>query len=63
VRVCQILMLTTLAPAIQESLLFLPKTVRGGDCITQKRLRRLVKLVDWEAQLQLFRRYLASLRP
>jgi hypothetical protein len=30
VRMCQILMLTNLAPTIQEALLFLPKTVRGA---------------------------------
>ena len=30
-RVCQILMLANLAPAIQEALLFLPKAVRAPD--------------------------------
>ena len=60
VRVCQILMLTNLAPGIQEALLFLPKTVRGRDCITEKRLRRVARLVDWDAQMQLFRRRLAG---
>src|SRR5205823_4679472 len=35
VRVCQILMLNNLAPAIQQSLLFLPKTARGRDRITE----------------------------
>jgi len=54
-RVCQILMLTNLAPTIQEALLFLPKTVRGPDRITEHRLRDIAGLVDWEAQIQLFR--------
>jgi len=57
---CQILMLTNLAPTIQEALLFLPKTVRGRDRITERRLRSVAKLVDWDVQIQLFRRCLAS---
>ena len=60
VRVCQILMLTNLAPTIAEALLFLPKTMRGRDRITEKRLRRIATLVDWDAQIQLFRRCLAG---
>ena len=59
-RVCQILMLANLAPAIQEALLFLPKTVRGPDRITENRLRDIAGLVDWEAQIQLFRSHLAG---
>ena len=48
-------MLTNLAPTIQETLLLLPKTVRGRDHITERSLRRIAKLVDWDAQIQLFR--------
>ena len=59
-RMCQILMLTNLAPNIQEALLFLPKTVRGRDRITERRLRSVAKLVDWDAQIQLFRRCLTG---
>ena len=62
-RVCQIMMLTNLAPAIQEALLFLPKTVRGRDSITEKRLRRIATLVDWDAQIQLFRLCLTGSQP
>ena len=58
-RVCQILRLTNLAPTIQEALLFLPKTLQGPDRITENRLRRIASLVDWEAQIQLFRSHLA----
>jgi hypothetical protein len=54
-RVCQILMLTNLAPAIQEALLFLPKTVRGPDRIAENRLRAIASLVDWEKQVERFR--------
>jgi hypothetical protein len=59
-RVCQILRLTNLAPAIQEALLFLPKTVRGPDRITENRLRGIASLVDWDAQIQRFRSALAG---
>jgi site-specific DNA recombinase len=61
-RVCQILMLTNLAPGIQEALLFLPKTVTGPDRITESRLRGIASLVDWDAQIQRFRSQLALLR-
>jgi site-specific DNA recombinase len=61
-RVCQILMLTNLAPGIQEALLFLPKTVTGPDRITESRLRGIASLVDWDAQIQRFRSELALLR-
>jgi site-specific DNA recombinase len=59
-RVCQILMLTNLAPTIQEALLFLPKTLNGHDRITENRLRAIASLVDWDAQTQLFRSRLAD---
>ncbi|MBV8809285.1 MAG: hypothetical protein JO033_11480, partial [Acidobacteriaceae bacterium] len=63
VRLCQIRLLTNLAPAIQEALLFLPKTVRGRDRITERSLRAMAQLVDWDAQSQLFRRCLAGSQP
>ena len=59
-RVCQILMLTNLAPAIQETLLFLPKTLNGHDRITESRLRGIASLIDWNAQIRLFRSRLAG---
>jgi hypothetical protein len=59
-RVCQLLMLTNLAPAIQEALLFLPKTLTGPDRITENRLRGIASLVDWKAQIELFRSHLAG---
>ena len=62
VRICQILMLTNLAPAIQEALLFLPKTVRGRDRLTERSLCGIAKLVNWDAQIELFRSRLAGLQ-
>ena len=60
VRMCQILMLANLAPTIQDTLLFLPKTMRRRDRITERSLRGIAKLVDWDAQIQLFRSRLAG---
>ena len=58
---CQIMGLTNLAPKIQEELLFLPATRAGSDAITEKHLRALVKVVDWESQMGLFRQLTNSL--
>jgi hypothetical protein len=55
-----ILMLTNLAPAIQEALLFLPKAVRGRERISENRVRAIATLIDWDAQIQRFRFYLAG---
>jgi hypothetical protein len=44
-----------LAPSIQEALLFLPKTVLGHDRITEKQMREIARLIDWERQQELFR--------
>jgi hypothetical protein len=44
-----------LAPAIQEALLFLPKTVQGHDRITEKQMREIAQFVDWDRQQDLFR--------
>ena len=53
--------LRNLAPKIQEELLFLPATRAGSDAITEKHLRALVKVVDWESQMELFRELTNSL--
>jgi hypothetical protein len=54
-RVSQMLLLTNLAPAIQEELLFLPKVVSGPERITEEQLRSIAKVIDWDEQIQMFR--------
>jgi DNA invertase Pin-like site-specific DNA recombinase len=49
-RISQILSLVLLAPDIQESLLFLPRITEGKPRITEKVLRPLVVLEDWDEQ-------------
>ncbi len=59
-RLSQILSLLNLAPVIQETLLFLPKTVAGHDCVTEKRMRDVAQAIDWERQQELFRHLMAT---
>jgi DNA invertase Pin-like site-specific DNA recombinase len=54
-RLSQIMSLTNLAPDIQETLLFLPKTMAGPDPITERRLRSIAQIIDWSMQKELFR--------
>jgi hypothetical protein len=46
----QILRLADLAPSIQEELLFLPRILEGADPVTEKDLREVARLTDWESQ-------------
>jgi hypothetical protein len=59
-RMSQIMGLTELAPAIQEELLFLPRTVLGRDRIYENELREIAREVDWEQQQRLFRSVMDS---
>ena len=54
-RMSQILRLCDLAPAIQEQLLFLPKTMAGPDRVTEKSLRHIARSIDWDWQRKQFR--------
>lgn len=54
-RMSQIVALTNLAPAIQEQLLFLPRTVSGVDRMVEGDLRAIAGVVDWQQQMTLFR--------
>lgn len=54
-RMSQIMNLANLAPDIQETLLFLPKTITGPDPITERQMRRIAQSVDWSRQKKLFR--------
>jgi site-specific DNA recombinase len=49
-RLSQILSLLNLAPAIQETLLFLPKVFDGPDRLTERDVRPIARLVDWQEQ-------------
>jgi hypothetical protein len=59
-RISQILNLLALAPGIQETLLFLPRTVRGRDPIHLRQLQPLAAVLDWEQQQNLWRKLQAK---
>ena len=49
-RATQIMALLNLAPDIQEWLLHLPLVTSGRDPVTERELRKLVRLPDWQGQ-------------
>jgi hypothetical protein len=53
-RLSQIMMLTNLAPVIQEAVLLLPRRVSGQELVTEKQLRGIARQVDWDCQRKLF---------
>ena len=53
-RLSQIMTLTNLAPAIQETVLLLPRRMSGPECVTEKQLRAIARQVDWDRQKKLF---------
>jgi len=53
-RTSQIMRLTELAPSIQEEILFLPKILEGADRITEKALRGVARVLNWDEQKQRF---------
>jgi hypothetical protein len=54
-RVSQIMRLLSLAPTIQEALLFLPQTTSGRDPIHLRQLLSVAAVLDWRQQLVLWK--------
>lgn len=61
-RATQIMNLLFLAPDIQDELLHLPAVSEGADPITERHLRPLVPLADWNKQRRLWKALLARER-
>jgi hypothetical protein len=59
-RVSQIMNLLSLAPDIQEALLFLPPTLRGRDPILLADLMPIAATPDWRKQRRLWRQLLSG---
>jgi len=59
-RMSQIISLLNLAPDIQEELLFLPRTTRGRDSISERDLRPICAVADWRRQRRQWRQLLDS---
>ena len=49
-RMTHIMWLTNLAPEIQEAILFLPRVESGPDTVKEIEVRRIARVMDWEAQ-------------
>ena len=56
-RVTQIMNLLLLAPDIQEAILFLPRTVRGKDPITERQVRGVSANPDWGKQREAWKEW------
>lgn len=55
-RITQIMNLLTLAPEIQEKILFLHRTIKGHDPIREQNLRPIAGEPDWREQRRLWRK-------
>lgn len=53
-RLTQIMNLLSLAPDLQEELLFSPATARGRANMTERHLRPIAAMTDWRQQRQLW---------
>ena len=62
-RVTQILNLCLLAPDIQETLLFLPRTERGRDPLHLRQLQPLTRIADWGEQRKRWQALLSNREP
>jgi hypothetical protein len=49
-RLSQIISLLSLAPDIQEDILFLPRTVKGRDPVQLRQLLPIAIIADWRRQ-------------
>jgi hypothetical protein len=53
-RLTQVMNLLSLAPDIQEQILFLTETVLARDAITEKQLRQIVSAANWGKQRRIW---------
>ena len=53
-RVTQIMNLLYLAPDIQEEILLLPRTIKGRDPISERDVRLITSLDDWDKQMRIW---------
>ena len=49
-RVTQIMNLLLLSPDIQEEILFLPRITNGKDPISERHIRSITKVLEWDKQ-------------
>jgi len=61
-RLSQIMGMLSLAPDIQEAILFLPCVDKGRDRVTERDVRRVMGSLDWGAQRRFWRERDKALR-
>jgi hypothetical protein len=54
-RITQIMSLLYLAPDLQQTLLFLPRTIQGRDPIRERHIRPLAAELEWRKQWRLWK--------
>ena len=59
-RLTQVMNLLNLAPDIQGTILFLPQPEKGPDPITERHLRPIAAVADWQKQRRIWRSSRAS---
>ncbi|MCX7386447.1 MAG: hypothetical protein NTX48_07245 [Planctomycetales bacterium] len=59
-RMSQIMNLLHLAPDLQETLLFLPRTIKGNDPIHEKMLRPVTLEFNWHRQREMWKTLMNS---
>jgi len=59
-RVTQVMNLLSLAPDIQEDILFLPRTASGRDPVSERQVRPVAAMPDWQKQRRLWREHKES---
>jgi hypothetical protein len=62
-RMTQIMNLLHLAPDIQETILFLPRTIKGDDPIHEKTLRPITAEVSWQRQREMWQTIIDNAKP
>ena len=53
-RITQIMNMLLLSPKIQEEILFLPRTIKGCDQVSERDLRPIVAIPDWHSQREMW---------
>ncbi|MBI3725937.1 hypothetical protein HY251_18565 [bacterium] len=54
-RITQVMNLLFLAPDIQEEILFMPRTIKGDDPISERTVRPLTVIASWDDQRERWR--------
>ncbi len=60
-RLTQIMNLLNLTPDIQEQVLFMPEVSRGRNALSEREIRPIAAMADWDEQRRIWRRLCRSI--